>query len=104
MTSSILISGNNAITGPLHRHRIRTSLQGLASLMEIMMPASHAADQGGLNTTSYDYDQDTAHTVEVQREMDDNGQLGSFGFTLLYERPPIVGTIVPGECNIIRVC
>lgn len=47
--------------------------------------------------TSCEYDPDTAHTVEVQRELDDSGELGSFGFTLLYEHPPIVGTIVPGE-------
>ena len=46
---------------------------------------------------SFDYDEDTAHTVEVQREVNENGELGSFGFTLLYERPPIVRTVVPGE-------
>ena len=44
-----------------------------------------------------EYDQDTAHTVEVQREVKDSGELGSFGFTLQDERPPKVGTIVPGE-------
>ena len=47
------------------------------------------------------YDEDTAHTVEVQREVDENGALGSFGFTLLYERPAIVGTIVPGEWRVM---
>ena len=50
---------------------------------------------------SFDYDEDTAHTVEVQREVNENGELGSFGFTLLYERPPIVRTVVPG---IYKVC
>ena len=44
-----------------------------------------------------DYSEDTAHTVEVIREENEHGELGSFGFTLLYEKPPIVGTIVPGE-------
>ena len=42
------------------------------------------------------YSPDTAHTIEVTREEDENGEFGSFGFTLLYEKPPIVGTIVPG--------
>ena len=42
------------------------------------------------------YSLDTAHTIEVTREEDANGEFGSFGFTLLYEKPPIVGTIVPG--------
>ena len=62
--------------------------------MELMMHGG-GHSRGALQT--YDYDQDTAHTVEVQREVDENGELGSFGFTLLYERPSIVGTIVPGE-------
>lgn len=44
-----------------------------------------------------EYSEDTAHTVEVIREENEHGELGSFGFTLLYEKPPIVGTIVPGE-------
>ena len=42
------------------------------------------------------YSLDTAHTIEVSREEDENGEFGSFGFTLLYEKPPVVGTIVPG--------
>ena len=50
----------------------------------------------GLPTLNYS--EDTAHTVEVQREVNEKGEFGSFGFTLLYERPPIVGTVVPGEC------
>lgn len=62
--------------------------------MELMMHSS-AHTRGTLQTC--EYDQDTAHTVEVQRELDENGELGSFGFTLQYEKPPIVGTIVPGE-------
>lgn len=63
--------------------------------MELMM------HQGGHGREpvqqSCEYDQDTAHTVEVQRELSENGELGSFGFTLQYEKPPKVGTIVPGE-------
>jgi hypothetical protein len=42
------------------------------------------------------YSLDTAHTIEVTREEDANGEFGSFGFTLLFEKPPIVGTLVPG--------
>lgn len=62
--------------------------------MELMM---HTGPQGrGQVVHACDYDLDTAHTVEVQREVDENGELGSFGFTLLYEKPTIVGTIVPG--------
>lgn len=53
--------------------------------------------RGFQHTNNCEYDPDSAHTVEVQREVNDRGELGSFGFTLLYERPPIVGTIVPGE-------
>ena len=44
-----------------------------------------------------DYSEESAHTIEVTREEDERGELGSFGFTLLYEKPPIVGTIVPGK-------
>ena len=45
----------------------------------------------------FDYSEDTAHTVEIIREENEHGELGSFGFTLQYEKPPVVGTIVPGE-------
>lgn len=43
-----------------------------------------------------EYSLETAHTIEVSREEDENGEFGSFGFTLLNEKPPNVGTIVPG--------
>ena len=46
--------------------------------------------------SAVEYSEDTAHTIEVIREEDESGEFGSFGFTLLYEKPPIVGTIVPG--------
>lgn len=63
--------------------------------MELMMhPSGHGR---GLVQQPCEYDQDTAHTVEVQRELNEHGELGSFGFTLQDERPPKVGTIVPGE-------
>ena len=39
----------------------------------------------------------TAHSVEIIREDDGKGKLGGFGFTLLYEKPPIVGTITPNS-------
>ena len=44
-----------------------------------------------------DYSEESVHTVEIIREENDQGELGGFGFTLLYEKPPIVGTVVPGE-------
>ena len=44
-----------------------------------------------------DYSEESARTVEVIREENDHGELGSFGFTLLYEKPSIIGSIVPGE-------
>ena len=68
--------------------------------MEVMMHGNNARNFRG-PLPSFDYDEDTAHTVEVQREVNENGELGSFGFTLLYERPPIVRTVVPG---IYKVC
>ncbi len=52
---------------------------------------------------SLSFSEDTAHTVEVTREVNERGELGSFGFTLNYEKPPIVGTIVPGEIE-LPVC
>lgn len=52
---------------------------------------------GGFTIKPYDYDPDSAHTVEVLREVNEIGELGSFGFTLNSEKPPIVGTVVPGE-------
>ena len=64
--------------------------------MELMIRRSSQNSRGPFQP-SYNYDPDTAHTVEVHREFDENGELGSFGFTLQYERPPLVGTIVPGE-------
>lgn len=39
----------------------------------------------------------TAHSVEIIREEDGKGKLGGFGFTLLYEKPPIVGTVTPNS-------
>ncbi len=74
--------------------------------MDVMMRTGHH-NRSGPSLQNTDYDLDTAHTVEVQREVDENGEMGSFGFTLNYEKPPIVGTIVPGEvvysCMYIRI-
>jgi len=39
----------------------------------------------------------TAHSVEIIREENEKGKLGGFGFTLLYEKPPIVGTVTPNS-------
>lgn len=48
-------------------------------------------------STVVDYSEETARTVEVIREENERGDLGSFGFTLLYEKPSIIGSIVPGK-------
>lgn len=45
-----------------------------------------------------EYSEETARSIEVNREDSTSGRLGTFGFILHYEKPPIVGTIVPGEC------
>ena len=58
--------------------------------MEVL---SHSNSSSGFS----DFSEDTAHTVEVTREEEANGEYGSFGFTLLYEKPSVVGTIVPGQ-------
>lgn len=46
---------------------------------------------------------DQARSVEIVREEKESGQLGSFGFTLVEEKPPEVGIVVPGLC-IESVC
>ncbi len=51
---------------------------------------------------SLDFSEDTAHTIEVTREVNDRGERGSFGFNLNYEKPTVVGTVVPGELYIHR--
>ncbi len=63
--------------------------------MELMM---HSSRQGRGPAQSFEYDPDTAHTVEVQRELNEKGELGSFGFTLQEERPP---KVVPGKCDLL---
>lgn len=50
-----------------------------------------------LGRSELDYFTDQARSVEVVREENDQGRLGSFGFTLVQEKPPQVGTVVPGE-------
>ena len=48
--------------------------------------------------TGLDYFEDTARSIEIVREKTKDGHLGSFGFTLVHQRPPRVGTVVPGVC------
>ena len=55
--------------------------------------------QEDFQTTNLEYDMDTAHSVEVHRDINERGQLGSFGFTLVHQKPPIVGSIVSGESH-----
>ena len=43
------------------------------------------------------YFEDNARSVELVREEGKDGQLGSFGFTLYQEKPPRIGTIIPGR-------
>ena len=40
--------------------------------------------------------EDSARSVEIVREENKDGQLGSFGFTIFQERPPRIGTVIPG--------
>ncbi len=65
-----------------------------------MRRAAHVHNSGGSPQQSprTEYLEQTAHSVEVRRETNEKGELGSYGFILVQERPPIVGTIVPGEC------
>lgn len=49
-----------------------------------------------------DFLEDSARSVELVREEGREGQLGSFGFTLVQEKPPRVGTVIPGK-EIIKV-
>ena len=49
-----------------------------------------------------DFLENTARSVEIVREEGKDGQLGSFGFTLVHEKPARIGTVVPGtalECK-----
>ena len=46
--------------------------------------------------TDLDYLKDTARSIEIVREITKDGGLGCFGFTLVHQRPPKVGTVVPG--------
>ena len=46
-----------------------------------------------------DYLEDASRSVELVREEGRDGQLGSFGFTLIQEKPPRVGTVIPGKPN-----
>lgn len=50
-----------------------------------------------LERSELDYFTDQARSVEVVREENEQGRLGSFGFILVQEKPPQVGTVVPGE-------
>ena len=43
--------------------------------------------------------EDTARNVEIVREENKDGQLGSFGFTLVQERPPRIGIVIPGTAR-----
>ena len=50
-----------------------------------------------IERSDLDYFADTARSVEVVREENEQGRLGSFGFTLVQEKPPQIGVVVPGE-------
>ncbi len=66
--------------------------------MQLMMRrAAQAHNRGGLQSPRAEYLEHTAHSVEVRRELNEKGELESYGFILAEERPPIVGTIVPGK-------
>ena len=50
-----------------------------------------------IERSDLDYFADTARSIEVVREENEQGRFGSFGFTLVQEKPPQVGVVVPGE-------
>ena len=62
-----------------------------------MRRAAQVHNRGSPQSPRTDYLEQTAHSVEVRRERNEKGELSSYGFILVQERPPIVGTIVPGE-------
>ena len=94
-----------------HTRAIRyqsTTSPPLPSLPPLAVAGQVAMDVLVRRPSPLQYSLDTAHTIEVTREEDENGDFGSFGFTLLYDNPPIVGTIVPGmytiACHSLSVC
>lgn len=66
--------------------------------MDIMMrrAQTHTSSRSPPQT-QVAYLEQTAHSVEVRREVKENGKYGSFGFTLIQEKPSIVGTVVSGK-------
>ena len=42
-------------------------------------------------------ERDTARSVEIIREENEDGQLENFGFTVWHDHPPVVGSVVPGS-------
>ena len=64
--------------------------------MDVMMRRTAQAHNRGLGGPRTEYLEQTAHSVEVRREVNEKGELGTYGFILVQERPPIVGNIVPG--------
>lgn len=84
---------------PCHNHRrSNDSLPVLNHILLSLSPVNRHVimDMLTRRPSPLEYSLETAHTIEVSREEDENGEFGSFGFTLLNEKPPNVGTIVPG--------
>lgn len=54
-------------------------------------------DEDRRSPDDLDYLENTARSVEIVREEGKDGQLGSFGFTLVHEKPARIGTVVPGK-------
>jgi hypothetical protein len=48
------------------------------------------------STEGIDYLEDCSRSVELVREEGRDGHLGSFGFTLVQEKPARIGLIMPG--------
>ncbi|XP_019858446.1 PREDICTED: regulator of G-protein signaling loco-like [Amphimedon queenslandica] len=63
----------------------------------LYFPEEESNDRGIENEVpGLDYLEDASRSVELVREEGRDGQLASFGFTLVQDKPPRVGTVIPG--------
>ena len=53
-------------------------------------------DMSGGQPNNFGCYEDAARSVEIVREENKDGQLGSFGFAIFREKPPRIGTVIPG--------
>lgn len=68
----------------------------------LYFPEEESDDRGIENEVpGLDYLEDASRSVELVREEGRDGQLASFGFTLVQDKPPRIGTVIPGELELI---